>query len=182
MDSSASAPAHLPKISLREVTRENLSAVLQLQVKRGQELFVAPNAVSIAQAYFFRETAWFRAIYADDTPVGFAMLDDQPEQKRYYLWRFMIDQRHQGLGIGARAIELIMDYVRTRPGSVELLLSCVPGEGGPGPFYEKLGFVYTGEVDDGELVMRRGLDHSSPHSPGTVWREVANHFRTGWGI
>lgn len=30
-------------------------------------------------------------------------------------------------------------------------------EGGPGAFYEKLGFRYTGAVDQGELVMRREL-------------------------
>ena len=38
-----------------------------------QKQFVAPNAVSIAQAYFSKE-AWFRAIYADDTAIGFVML------------------------------------------------------------------------------------------------------------
>jgi diamine N-acetyltransferase len=29
--------------------------------------------------------------------------------------------------------------------------------GNPGPFYEKLGFEYTGEEDGGELVMRLPL-------------------------
>ena len=42
-----------------------------------------------------------------------------------------------------------------RRGATELFTSCVPGEGSPGPFYERLGFVYTGREDDGELVMRR---------------------------
>jgi diamine N-acetyltransferase len=69
----------------------------------------------------------------------------------------MIDRRYQGRGFGARALERVVDHVRTRPGATELLVSCVPGEGGPGPFYEKLGFAYTGDVDDGELVMSRRL-------------------------
>jgi diamine N-acetyltransferase len=85
------------------------------------------------------------------------MLRDEPGEARYYLWRFMIDARYQGTGVGRRALELLFEHVRTRPGAKELLTSVVPGEGGPGPFYEKLGFVYTGEVDDGELVMRRAL-------------------------
>lgn len=55
------------------------------------------------------------------------------------------------------AIELLIEHVKTRPGATELGVSCVPGEGSPCPFYEKLGFVYTGEEDDGELVLRRKL-------------------------
>ena len=56
-----------------------------------------------------------------------------------------------------RAIALLLDHLRTRPGATSLGTSCVSGEGGPGPFYEKQGFAYTGEVDSGELVLRRPL-------------------------
>jgi diamine N-acetyltransferase len=146
-----------PEISLREVNKENLGDVLRLAVAPEQERFVASVAVSIAQAHFYGEHAWFRAIYVDDTAVGFVMLDDRPEKSKYHLWRFMIDKRYQGRGFGAHALELVMNHVRTRPGATELSLSCVPDDGGPGPFYEKLGFVYTGEVEEGELVMRRAL-------------------------
>ena len=142
-------------VTLREVTKENLISVLRLKVAPEQEKFVASNAVSIAQAYFDRETAWFRAVYADEAPVGFLMLEDRPEEQTYFLWRFMIDARWQGMGFGARAIALLLDHVRTRPGATVLGVSCVPGDGSPGPFYERMGFAYTGEEDHGELVMRR---------------------------
>jgi diamine N-acetyltransferase len=69
----------------------------------------------------------------------------------------MIDARYQRTGVGRRALELLFEHVRSRPGAKELWTSVVPGEGGPGPFYERLGFVYTGEEDEGELVMRREL-------------------------
>ena len=145
------------ELALREITRENLGEVLKLKVHPSQAGFVATNAVSIAQAHFYPEVAWFRAVYAGDTPVGFVMLEDEPAKPRYYLWRFMIDAAQQGKGYGRRALELVCEHVRSRPGGTVLYLSCVPGEGGPGPFYEKLGFRYTGEEDDGELVMRREL-------------------------
>jgi diamine N-acetyltransferase len=61
--------------------------VLNLSVAEAQEKVVASNAVSIAQAYFARDRAWFRAIYAGDTVVGFLMLEDQPEVEEYFLWR-----------------------------------------------------------------------------------------------
>jgi diamine N-acetyltransferase len=157
MSATDTTPTAAAVVSLREITKDNLLPVLLLKVAPEQERFVAPNAVSIAQAYFDRETAWFRAIYADDVPVGFLMLEDQPDTEHYFLWRFMIDARFQGLGFGARALDLLIDHVRTRPGANELGTSCVPGQGSPGPFYERLGFVYTGEVSDGELVMRRPL-------------------------
>lgn len=146
-----------PEVSLREVTKETLRDITRLKVSPDQERLVATNAESIAEAYFSRDVAWFRAIYADDTPAGFVMLEDDPAGGRYYLWRFMIDARYQKRGIGQKALELLFEYVRTRPGARVLYTSCVPGAGSPGPFYEKMGFVYTGEEDEGELVMRRQL-------------------------
>ena len=146
----------MPEVSLREVTRETLREVLALEVAPAQKRFVAPNAVSIAQAHFEPDAAWFRAIYAADTPVGFVMLHDDPATSTYFLWRFMIDKTAQGRGYGRRAIDLLIDHVRTRPGATELRTSCVPGDGSPIPFYEKVGFRLTGEVDeDGELILLR---------------------------
>jgi diamine N-acetyltransferase len=144
-------------VSLREVTRENLGAVLRLKVAPEQEKFVANNAVSIAQAHFYPETAWFRAIYADETPVGFMMLSDDAAKPEYFLWRLMLDARYQKFGFAARAMELLFEYVRSRPGAKEIFTSCVPGEGSPFGFYEKLGFSDTGEMDEDEVVMRRDL-------------------------
>ena len=143
-------------VSLREITADTLGAILKLKVKPGQERFVADNATSIAQAHF-EPKAWFRAIYADETPVGFVMLFDDPDAPEYYLWRYMIDGRYQGMGFGRQALELFIDHVRSRPGATELLTSYVPGDGSPAPFYAGLGFVETGKVDDGENVIRLPL-------------------------
>lgn len=140
-------------ITLREVTKETVRLVCNLKVRPDQEQFVAPNAVSIAQAYF-EPKAWFRAIYADENPVGFVMLHDDPGEPEYFLWRFMIAGDYQGKGYGRRAMEQVIEYVRSRPGARELMTSYVPGEGSPGPFYHSLGFVDTGEVEDGENVTR----------------------------
>lgn len=151
-------PVTPPKsVSLREVTRDTLAAVLKLSPRPENQRFVASNAVSVAQAHFHPE-AWFRAVCADEEPVGFIMLSDKPEKPEYYLWRLMVDASHQRLGYGRRAVELLVDYVHTRPGATELLTSHAVGDDSPGPFYEKLGFVYTGDKEDsGELVMSLAL-------------------------
>jgi len=154
------APASLP-VTLREITADTVRAICLLKAE--PEGFVAPNAVSIAQAYFHRE-AWFRAVYAGDEPVGFVMLSDSsllpepPAQLEVALWRFMIDARHKRRGHGRAALALVIEHVRrTHPALRRLALSCVPGPGTPRPFYESMGFVATGEVDDGEEVMELSL-------------------------
>jgi diamine N-acetyltransferase len=148
--------ARSAKVTLREITEDTVDAILALNVADSQTGFVATNAKSIAQAHFSK-SAWFRAIYADETPVGFIMLDDQPEKPEYFLWRLMIDERYQRMGFGRKAIEILLDYVRVRPGAKELLTSCVPGDGSPEGFYQRLGFARTGEFDEGEAVMRLDL-------------------------
>ncbi len=140
-------------VSLREVTADTVRAICRLDVSESQKHFVALNSVSIAQAYF-EPKAWFRAIYADETPVGFLMLYDNPEASEYFLWRFMVDEHYQKLGFGKKALDLLIDHVRTRPNAHELTLSCHPGEDGPEPFYRHYGFTCTGEFMGGEAVMR----------------------------
>ena len=144
-------------VTLCEVTKENLRDIFALEVAPEQSKYVATNEMSIAQAYFDREIAWFRAICADETPVGFLMLSDDAKEQKYFIWRLMIDAKYQKLGFAKRAMELLFDYVRTRPGAKEILVSYVPGDAGPQGFYEKLGFVPTGEIIGKEVVMRREL-------------------------
>jgi diamine N-acetyltransferase len=143
-------------VSLREVTTETVRIICKLDVNEAQKHFVAPNSVSIAQAYF-EPKAWFRAIYADETPVGFLMLYDDPDNSDYFLWRYMIDEHYQKLGFGKRAMDLLMEYVRSRPGATELRLSCHPGEDGPEPFYRRYGFTLTGKMIGIEAEMRIDL-------------------------
>ncbi len=146
----------MAEVTLREVTGETVRATFVLGVAPGQEGFVAANAISIAEAYF-EPKAWFRAIYADEEPVGFVMLYDDPATPEYFLWRLMIDGRHQGRGYGRRALDLLVDYVRTRPAAAEVRSSYVPGEAGPGEFYRRYGFEETGELNHGQHVIRLAL-------------------------
>lgn len=149
-----------PQVSLREVTRDTVRDVCKLDAGDGGKQ-VAPNAVSIAQAHF-EPAAWFRAIYAGDTPVGFVMLYDPsqspaPEDPDFFLWRLMVDKEHQGRGYGAAAIELLVAHVRTRPGAKELMVSHVKGQEDLARFYQARGFAYRGDEYDGELIMLRKL-------------------------
>ena len=55
----------------------------------------------------------------------------------FYLWRLLVDERHQGHGYGTAALGLVADAVRAGGADV-LFTSCGQGEGSPQPFYEGL--------------------------------------------
>lgn len=143
----------MSQVELREINRDNVRAILRLKVKPEQEKFVADNATSLAEA-LFEEKAWYRAIYAQNEPVGFVQLFDDPDQPFYYVWRFMIAGPYQGMGYGAKAMRLVIEYVKTRPNATELKLSYVPDQKGPEHFYAKLGFENTGEIEGDEHIMQ----------------------------
>jgi diamine N-acetyltransferase len=146
------------EVTLREVTAETVRQVCTLSdtLSEGQKRMVAPNVRSLAEAYV-SEHAWVRAVYAAGTPVGFLMLYDNPQEQEYFLWRFMIAGPYQGLGFGRRALELLVAYVRTRPGATELLTSCAQGVGSPIDFYRELGFEPTSEMVGAEIGLRLAL-------------------------
>ncbi|WP_437970092.1 GNAT family N-acetyltransferase [Sorangium sp. So ce260] len=159
-------PDDAPPVSLREITRDTLDAILGLSVAESQKGFVATNAVSLAQAHFAPE-AWYRAIYYGDEPAGFVMLEDQslvsppPEKPEIGVWRFMIDQRFQRRGIGRAAMQQVIEHARRRGRFSSLLLSYVPGPGSPEGFYRSLGFRPNGRMDGQEVVMELPLTGAS---------------------
>jgi diamine N-acetyltransferase len=151
-------------VTLREITPANEAAVRALAVAPGQELFVDSVSESLEEAGASPDARpWFRAIYAGEEPVGFVMLSyDVPPAHpsypwRYYLWRILIDARHQRRGYGRAAMAQVIDHVRRGPGATELFTSVQPGPGPPRPFYRVLGFESTGEWFDGEEVYRLPL-------------------------
>jgi diamine N-acetyltransferase len=143
-------------VELREITSETVRAVCSLEVAEEQRGFVAPNALSIAEAHFTPHH-WMRAIYADGDPVGFLLTYEDPEEDSFWVWRFMVDARRQRKGIGRQAMELLLDRWRSL-GVTAAALSVIPANRKTIAFYQSLGFQLTGEEEGRELVMRRELE------------------------
>ena len=149
-------------VTLREITDANRDAVTALRVGPGQDRFVGGVEESIREAAETPEGApWYRAIYAGDEPVGFVMLSWNVTPQPgiigpWFLWRLLIDERFQGRGFGREALRLVVELIRAE-GATALLTSYQPGDGEPWPFYEKFGFVPTGEIDGTEVVLRLDL-------------------------
>jgi diamine N-acetyltransferase len=102
-----------PGAHLRVITGDNHDAVCALGVRPDQELFVDSVARSLVEAAATPEAEpWYRAVYADDVPVGFVMLSWNVPPGRpgilgpYFLWRLLVDERFQGRGFGNGEIVL----------------------------------------------------------------------------
>lgn len=156
-------------VTLREVIAENRADVIALRVTESQQAYVDGTGRSIDEAEATPgANPWYRAVYAEDTAVGFVMLgDDVPADNdvipyRYYLWRMLIDHRFQGCGFGRAALDLVTDYVRTRPGADALVTSVVPGAESPLDFYVRYGFEPTGAWWDHEQVLSLDLAAGAP--------------------
>ena len=64
-------------IRLEEINGKNVRDILKLKVGESQKAFVAPNDVSIIEAYIavtHHGKAFPFGIYDGDTPVGFCMI------------------------------------------------------------------------------------------------------------
>jgi diamine N-acetyltransferase len=154
-------------IRLERISGKNVWEILKLRVSDAQKSFVAPNDVSIIEAYIavsHHGHAFPFGIYDDETPVGFCMIgfgtdddwEDAPAIAKgsYNLWRFMIDERYQRKGYGRAAMHLILDFIAGEPcGPAEYCwLSYEPENTAAKALYASFGFTETGEWDGGEVI------------------------------
>ena len=154
-------------IRLEEINGNNFRELLALRVSDAQKSFVAPNDISIIEAYIaitHHGRAFPFGIYEDETPVGFCMIgygaDDDWEDapavagENYNLWRFMIDERYQGKGYGMAAMKRILEFIAGEPcGPAEYCwLSYEPENTTAKALYASFGFRETGEWDGDEVI------------------------------
>jgi diamine N-acetyltransferase len=142
------------------VTADNVIEACRLAVRPDQEQFVSPVAWSLAEAYANPDVAWPRLIRLGDTPVGFVMASFDPDNElaafRCGIWRLNVDAGHQRRGVGTFAVRLVLAEAARRANAAATVL-WVDRPGGPGPFYQRLGFRPTGEKLFGETVGRHDL-------------------------
>ena len=164
------------KLRLEKVNMDNWVPLVRLKVKRDQQSFVASNVGSLAEAYVATISGGYPqpfGIYRGDKPIGFLMIGYYPSleyakkyaeegeatpyfmDKSYLIWRFMIDKKYQGKGIGkiivTSLIKELTDYV--------CVGECFQLEASPTAnnrdFYIKCGLKYKPENQDGVYLWIR---------------------------
>lgn len=145
-------------IHFEKITEDNFDEIVQMR-RPEKERFVASNAYSLAQAWLYREAGdvYPFAVYVEEKPVGFMMLDEDLEERCLVIWRIMISEEHRLKGYGTRAVERIIRLAEDSGKYDFLILNCHPENVVAMHVYEKVGFRPTGEVERDEIVMRLEL-------------------------
>jgi len=144
-------------ITLREINKDNWKTAAKLNLTDQQKTFIAPNWYSMLQVLHSEGELFDRGIYLDNEMIGYAMMGQDPDNKRCYIDRFMIAVEHQGNGHGRVALHAVIDTIKARYNPDSVFITFEPENTIARKLYESLGFVDTGELDDGELVFRLPL-------------------------
>ena len=145
-------------VNFRKITEENFDAIIKMK-RPEDESFVASNAVSLAQAWLYRDNGdvFPFAIYDDDTVVGFMLLEEDMEYERLDLWRIMLPPENEGKGYGTAAVKLMIQYAKDSGRYKRIGLLCGLENHNARHIYDKLGFQPTGEICYGDVEMRLEL-------------------------
>jgi diamine N-acetyltransferase len=163
----------MAKVRLSDITTaEDRAAVMHLRRGPRQDAYVSSMEESFAEADAEPRAMplpWAVHDAVSDEIVGFAMISDGiPEPidddlvGPYFLWKLLIDERHQRRGYGAATLDAVVAYVAGRPGADVLYTSCGDGPGSPREFYLRYGFRDTGRVMWGENVLVLDLSSRGP--------------------
>ena len=142
-------------IALRKVDESNFIACFGLNLRDGQERFVSHPIRSLAQAYVYYDQCTPFAVCRGDEVVGYVMVIYDYDEQTYNIWHLMIDGAHQRKGYGRTAMELALDYIRTKPfgASDRVLLTVRPENTAACALYRSLGFTQTGRSDEDEVEL-----------------------------
>lgn len=150
-------------IELKEITEDNFYEVIQLKVSDAQEesKYVAPNVRSIAECWLYRkdEDVFPYAVYHGNDIVGFLLLDLDPKEREYMIWRMMVDSQHQGKGYGRQIVEAVIEMGQNDKDYDTLIADYVEGNGQMKYLLESLGFERTGfDEENDEVLMRLSIN------------------------
>ena len=146
-------------IELRPITEENFIDAFNLKLAPGQERFVSHPIRSLAQAYVYRDQCQPFGIYAGKHMVGYVMVIYDYGVPEYDIWHMMIDAEAQGRGYGREALDLVLEYIRTKPfgDSDRVALTCNKDNPIARKLYESRGFSTTGNEDEDETELAMTL-------------------------
>lgn len=146
-------------ITFRTIDQSNYMDCICLKVRDDQTSFVADNARSLVEARF-EEGLYTRAIYFNDTMVGFVLFDYDPEIPGWCMSRFMIGAQHQGQGLGKQAVLRFLDFMKEEMKVGELYIHVELENTAAYEMYQKLGFRFVKPIQyefDGVVYQERQM-------------------------
>ncbi|MCB8819938.1 GNAT family N-acetyltransferase [Microvirga rosea] len=140
-------------IAVEKLHRDEHDCVRSLRVPANQSSFVASNDDSLEEAED-NPACVPLIIRAAGKPVGFAMYALDEDDGNYWIYRLMVDARFQGNGYGRAALMQIIRMLAEHAGCSCVVLGVKPKNERARRLYEAVGFRATGDIIEGEIVMR----------------------------
>lgn len=126
-------------------------AVVECQLKDGQEQYVNPAGFSIGRAYLNPDSNVPCIIWKGKERIGYIALrrwhDDSANSWSYYL-----DKEQQGKGFGEIAAQLAVQILKSADPERPIKLATEKENVKAQNLYQSLGFGYYGEQDGDDLV------------------------------
>jgi len=140
-------------LRLVAIDKSNWEEAATLEVREDQKGFVASNLKTIAESQFY-PWAERRAIHHDATMVGLMVFGRDPDDGKYWLFRFMIGAEHQSKGYGRQALLELLTYLRTLPDCTGITVGYQPDNLVAERLYLSVGFVKGDPAPWGESTAR----------------------------
>ena len=142
-------------VELKPITEDNFIDAFNLKLASKQESFVSHPIRSLAQAYVYREQCQPFGIYANDKMIGYVMVIYDYDVPEYDIWHMMIDEAQQGHGYGSKALDCVIEYIKSKPfgDCSRVALTCNKENPVAKKLYENKGFTATGVEDEDEIEM-----------------------------
>lgn len=141
-------------VELREIGYEHFHEVIDLEIEKEQEKNLPSNLYSIAEASF-SSTCFTRAIWLEGKIVGFLMYrfgEDEDDQHKCVIWRFMVDRKHQNKRIGNAAMALLLKEIKENDICTVVEIYYDERSLAAKKLYTSYGFTPTGTREDGDVI------------------------------
>jgi diamine N-acetyltransferase len=139
-------------LRLLEGTADNWQEVADLAPRDDQRDFVPALAARYLLLDVYGDTWHCLGAFEGDTAVAHVMWAIDEDSSRW-IGGLVVDQQHQGRGIGRQVLVALIERLRQDPGCGPIRMSHHPTDLTSRTLFASLGFVPTGDEVDGELVM-----------------------------
>lgn len=139
------------EVSLVDVTRDNWRDIADLAPRDDQRRFVPPLAARYLLLGVYGDTWHNLGAYDGNVPVAHVMWGTDEDGSRW-IGGLLVDAAHQDRGVGGAVVRALVAQLRAA-GHAPIRLSHHPDNAASRALFERSGFVPTGQVEDGEIVM-----------------------------
>ncbi|OUL56499.1 GNAT family N-acetyltransferase [Pseudoalteromonas ulvae] len=142
-------------VNLQEITKDNWVDMIDLEITKEQEKYVALPAEAIAASKFY-DYYVNRGVYLGDKPIGFIQYypnfdDEKPNE--IFIDQLLIDVSLQGQGYGSKAIKLVLDEIKQLDGFNSVSICYVEGHDVMKKFFEQFSFKVVEQDEFDETIM-----------------------------